>query len=53
MNKKQDEVTLNSADVKHLEHLIDNLENTLLDISNKAGLSSAHRLAKYLKEVLK
>ena len=40
-------------DVKHIEHLIDNFDNAMLDMEPKTALSSAYRLVNYLKEVLK
>lgn len=40
-------------DVKHIEHLIDNFDNAMLDMEPKTALSSAVRLVNYLKEVLK
>lgn len=40
-------------DVKHIEHLIDNFDNAMLDIKPETALSSAVRLVNYLKEVLK
>lgn len=47
MNKKQDEVILNSADVKFIKHLIDCYQRAL-DNNPSVCVVSANRMVNYL-----
>ena len=55
MSKKQDEVTLNNADVKFIKHLIDCYQRAKLDngpdVALVTALVSANRLVNYLNAV--
>ena len=50
---KRDRYEPVEIDVKHIEHLINNFDNAMLDMEPKTALSSAVRLVNYLKEILK
>lgn len=50
---KRDRYEPVEIDVKHIERLIDNFDNAMLDMEPKTALSSACRLVNYLKEILK
>ena len=51
MSKKQDEVTLNGADIKFIKHLIDCYQRAILDNDPIVCVVSANRLVNYLNAV--
>ena len=51
MSKKQDEVTLNGADIEYIKHLIDCYQQATLDNDSNVCAISANRLVNYLNAV--